>query len=235
VKVRQKRLIGLLKETGFKYGPKSRTSDDLIFTRPSQIGELFESIIVGCQGKSGEAVYASVGVAVTRKVMYKLLGDVQFLEEVGEDPQRGWTIIEDDGKAIQWESRLAEIGPIRAMEWANARGPQLLQDTAQARAAVAEYYNLLKPAESLEATLLEMKSTTRKQLAEDAERLSTCPLFRNGPDAELAYQIACQVILSHSERIDGTSYIGHDPMNDTALLERIEILVDKLSTASGAD
>jgi hypothetical protein len=161
--------------------------------------------------------------------MYKLLGDVQFLEELGEDPERGWTIIEDDAKAIQWESRLAEIGPIRAMEWATARGPQLLQDTAQVRAAVADYYSLLNRAESLEAALLEMKSTTRKQLVEEAERLSTCPIFRNGPDAELAYHVACQVILSHSERVDGTSYIGHDPMNDAELLKRIEILVDRLS------
>jgi hypothetical protein len=229
MKVRQNRLLGLLEDAGFVYGPKSRTSDDLIFTRSSQIGELFESIIVGCQGKRGEAVYASVGVAVTRKVMYKLLGDVRFLEELGEDPQRGWTIIEDDSKAIQWESRLAEIGAIRATEWANVRGPQLLQETSRARAAAAEYFKLLGPAESLEGTLAALRRTSGKQNAEDADRLSTCPIFGNGPDVGLAYRIACHVILSHSERVDGSSYVGRDPLNELALLERIEILVDKIS------
>jgi hypothetical protein len=58
--------------------------------------------------------------------MYKHLGDVQFLAELGEDPQRGWPIIEDDGKARQWEVRLAAVGPVRVKEWADARGPKIL-------------------------------------------------------------------------------------------------------------
>jgi hypothetical protein len=124
----------MLREHGFTYGPESRTSDDLIFTRPSHISDLFESIIVSCQGKRGEAVYASVGVSVTNEVAYKIFGDVKLLEELAEDSERGWTIIEDGIKARKWESRLAALGPVRAKEWADVRGPRLLEETIQLRA-----------------------------------------------------------------------------------------------------
>jgi hypothetical protein len=231
--VRQNRLLNMLREHGFACGPESRTSNDLIFTRPSHIESLFESIIVGGQGKRGEAVSAEVGVAVTKWVMYKALGDVKFLDELGEDPQRGWTIIKDDSKARHWEARLAEVGPVRAKEWADARGPRLLQETAQARAAADKYLTLLEPMNDLEQKLVALKKASSEPIAEEAERLSACPIFGDGPDAELAYRVACHVILSHSEEVDGQCYFGRVPMNDPPLLERIEILADKLLHGAG--
>jgi hypothetical protein len=218
----------MLKEQGFSYGPEPRTTDDLVFTRPSHKAELFESIIVGGQGKRGEAVSAEVGVAVTNWVMYKLLGDVQFLSELGEDPQRGWTIIEDDDKARQWETRLVEVGPVRAKEWAASRGPQLLQETAHARAAVSKYLCLLEPTTNLHQKLALLKSASNKRILEETERLTACPIFGDGPNTELAYRVACQLIVSHSENVEGKSYLGHEPMNDPELLSRIEILADRL-------
>ncbi len=181
MRVRQKRMSDLLKQNGFAYGPACRTASDLIFSRPSRVPDLFESIIIGAQGRRGEAVYASVGVAITRRVAYKRLGDVHFIEELGEDALRGWTIIENDRKALQWEARLAEIGPRRATEWANARGPTLLQDTKQVRAAVAEYYKLLDPAETLEQTLAEVKRNNSKQMVEEAEHSLHVPSFAMVP------------------------------------------------------
>jgi hypothetical protein len=173
-----------------------------------------------------------VGIAVTMTVMHKLLGDVQFLAELGEDPQRGWTIIEDDAKARQWEARLAEVGPVRAREWADARGPQLLQETAQAREAANKYLSLLEPTMNLQLQLEALKNASNKRVFEEAERLSACPIFGDGAETELAYRIACQAILLHSEEVEAWSYFGHDPMNDTRLLERIEILADKLLHAA---
>lgn len=228
LKVRQNRLLGMLKVYGFTFGRESRSTDGLIFTRASHIKELFEAIIVDSQGKRGEAVYASVGVAITETVMHKLLGDVRFLEELGEDSQRGWTIIEDDGKARLWEARVAEIGPIRAKEWANARGPQLLQETAQARAAANKYLSLLEPT-SLEQKFVALRKASSTPAAEEAERLSRCPIFDDESEAtRLAYRSACYVIMCRSNEVEGKSYFGRDPMNDTSLLERIEIVADKL-------
>jgi hypothetical protein len=228
MKVRQKRLEAVLRQHGFAYGPESRTSDDLIFTRPSHVAGLIESIIVGCQGKRGEAVYANVGVAVTRQVAYKVLGDVQHLLELDENNFRNWTIIEDDAKARQWEARLAKIGPVRAKEWADARGPQLLQETAEARGAVNKYLSLLPPAKTPEQLLAALKNAGNRQIVDEAERLSACPIFADGPDTELAYRVACHAIVRHSEEVEGKSYFGQNPMNDSALQDRIQILADRL-------
>jgi hypothetical protein len=228
MKVRQDRLLGVLKAHGFSYGPEPRTSDDIVFTRPSHLADLYESIILGGQGRQREAVSAEVGISVTRRVMYKLLGDVRFLAELGEDQQRGWTMIEDDVKARQWEARLAEVGPVKAKEWAEARGPRLLQQTLQARSAANKYLALLRPAKNLAETLTALRNFGDRRVLDEAERLAACPLFGDGPDVESAYRVACHLIASHSDEVDGKSWFGHDPVQDTALLERVEILADKL-------
>ena len=227
MKVRQNRLLARLKEHGFASGPESRTSDDLIFTRPSHIPGLFESIIVGCQGKRGEAVHASVGTAVTRQVMYKVLGDVKLLEELAENQERGWTIIEDDGKAREWEGRLAQIGPLRAREWAEAGGPKVLHDTAEVRAAADRYFTLVNPTNDLAQVLSNLKQTSSKRIADEAERFHACPILSGTTGTETAYQVACYLIARHSEELEGKSVLGCNPMDD-ALMDRVIILANKL-------
>ncbi|MES2793027.1 MAG: hypothetical protein V4719_25670 [Planctomycetota bacterium] len=232
MKIRQKRLFELLRVHGFASNIISPISGDLTFVRSSHINELFESIIVGTQGKQGEAVYASVGIAITHAVMYELLGNVQFLDEMGEDPQRGWTIIEDDEKARQWETRLAEISSVRAKEMANRFGPQLLQETTELRSVVKKYESTLEPTMTPDKVLAALKSLRSNEVAVEAERLSSCPIFPNDGKKGTIYQIACHVIACRSVDIEGISFIGHDPMSDTALLARIELLADKLCQAN---
>jgi hypothetical protein len=228
VKVYRLRLLGMLKEHGFACGPAPRTTNALVFVRPSHIDELFESIIVDSQGKRGEAVSGSVGVAVTRTVMYKLLGDVRLLEELAEDVGRGWTIIDDDSKAKRWEGRLVEVGPVKAKEWASARGPQLLQYTKDARVAARRYLSLLQPNKDLQQVVAALRNASSERIAEEAERLSACPMFGDCPTVGLAYAAASYLILCHADEAEARSFFGHDPMSDTGLLERIEIIADKL-------
>jgi hypothetical protein len=228
MKVRQNRLLALLNGHGFVLGPQSRTDNSLIFIKPSHIEDLFESIILNSQGKRGEAVYASVGIAVTRQVAYKVLGDVQFLHELGEDPTRGWTIIEDDRKARQWEAQLANVAPVRARDWADARGAKVLRDTAEIRTAVDKYLSLVHPIHDLGQVLANLKQASSEQTSAEAERLHACPILRGVTGAEVAYEVACYLIVRHAQDVEGLSYLGSDPIGDKRLMHRVIVLADKL-------
>jgi hypothetical protein len=225
-------LFALLEQHGFSYGPESRTTDALIFVRPSHRDALFESIIVDSQGKRGEAVYASVGVAVTRQVAYKVLGEVQLLGELGGDPNRGWTIIEDDRKAEEWEHQLSAIGPMRAREWADIAGLKVLRQTEGTRIAVAKYLTLVEPTEDLERVLGHLKRAASKSIADEAERLHACPILNGGPNQQAAYRVACYVIVANSEEVERRSFLGADPMNDVNLMYRVIMLADRFLIAS---
>jgi hypothetical protein len=232
MRIHRGRLLALLEQHGFSYGPESRATDALIFVRPGHRDELFESIIVDSQGKRGEAVYASVGVAVTSQVAYKVLGEVQLLGELGQDPNRGWTIIEDDRKAIEWERQLSTIGPTRAKEWADIAGPKVLRQTEDTRIAVGKYLALVKPTEDPEWLIARMEQAASKSIAHEAERIHACPILNGGPDQQAAYRVACYVIVAYSEEVEKRSFRGTDPMNDTNLMYRVIMLADKFLNAS---
>ena len=228
MKVRPKRLASLLTAHGFTSVLRSHLSHGWIFVRPSHVDELFESIIVESQGKRGEAVYASVGIAVTKTVMYKELGDVQLLEELAEEPQRGWTIIQDDTKARLWEQKLASLGPMRAAQMAVNRGKQLLHETDQLRAIVKRYEDCISGSMKLSQSLDLLKRNCKDDLVLEAERLFNCELFEKEGVRALCYQVACHIISCKSEAIESIDFMGHDPEKDPDLLDRIELLTDRM-------
>jgi hypothetical protein len=88
MKVRPKRLLALLEPEGFCVGLRTYAVGSFTFVRPSFTEDLFESVIVESQGKQAEAVYASVGVSITRTVAFKVLGDVHVLDEVADNKER---------------------------------------------------------------------------------------------------------------------------------------------------
>lgn len=235
MKLRHTRVMCLLSPHGFNSIARSRVSRGWIFVRPSHREALFESIIVESQGKSGEAVYASVGIAVTQTVMYKGLGHVQLLEECAEDPQRGWTIIEDDSKAKLWEQTLASVAPLRAAQLADKRGQQLLQATEPLRSSVSRYAECLEPNATLRQTLALIQQHGTRELVREAERLCQCPLLEMDGLKALYYQVACHLISCHSMRIESRSFVGHDPEEDCDLLDRIELLADRLFQTTAVD
>lgn len=235
MKVRHKRLAKLLMGHGFTSVSRSQVSHGWTFVRPSHINELFESIIVESQGKRNEAVYASVGLAVTQTVTYKELGDVQLLEELAEEPQRGWTIIDDDSKAKLWEQKLAAVGPVRAAQLAETLGKQLLQSTAPLRAIVKKYSDCLSRQMPLSQSLGLLKRNCNSEFVMEAQRLVDCPLFESEGLKALCYQLACHVISCNSATVESRSFIGHDPEYDIELLDRIELLADRLLQLSAGD
>jgi hypothetical protein len=169
-----------------------------------------------------------VGIAVTQTVMYKDLGEVQLLEELAEEPQRGWTRIQDDTKARLWEQKLASLGPTRAAQMAYDRGKKLLHATGPLRAIVKRYEDFVGGSMQLSQALDLLKRNCEHDVVLVAERLFDCELFEREGARALCYQVACHLIACKSATIESRSFMGRDPETDPELLDRIELLADRL-------
>src|SRR5262249_33029721 len=149
----------------------------------------------------------------------------QFLEEIGEDTERGWTIVENKSKALEWEKRVGQVGPVNARQWALKAGPKMLRDTEAARRAVAQYLIRLAPARSLDSVLLAIRNTAPPSIVDEVGRLSECPAAAGVPGTELAYEVATYTILQFSCEVEnGSSFLGKNPEDNLELMQRIDIL-----------
>jgi len=228
MKVKADRLVVPLKEHGFCRGYPTYAKDSFTFVRSRSYGELYESIIVESQGSEDEAVYASVGVSLTRTVMYKVLGDVKLLDELAEDRERGWTIIRDVEKARKWERELVRIGPRRACEWAEFREKFLLESTEEVRTAVRKYLTIVEPIIDIDHSYQRVFESCDDQIVDEAKRIEV-----GGVLGERVYQLACLIILRHSEQAEnGRSFLGCNAALDTDFTDRVKILADKLVQAT---
>lgn len=224
MKVKAHRLLDGLRGVGFALGFPTYGADSYTFIRSSINDSLYESIIVEAQGRNYEAVYASVGVSVTKTVMYKGLGDVKVLDEIAEDLERGWTIIVDDSKAREWEANLVRVGPERASEWARLRGNSILKDTEDIRNAIGKYLAIVGPFKDAE----QLSQKVRQQSASCIVELANHLHVGGVPGKEDTYQLASLIILRYSEEAEKRSFLGTNPIHDLCLMDRIKLLADRL-------
>lgn len=229
MKVKQQRLLAPLDAHGFTPGLRTYTVPSFTFVRRSESADLFESIIIEAQGKNGEAVIASVGVAVTRTVMYKVMGDVRLLLEMAEVKDRGWTIISTEDKAKQWEEELVRTAPSLAREWAKSEGESILAGTQEARSAVRKYLERLHPVGDLKELNERLRRSANARTLSESDRM-----YSGGVEGtETAHDIACLAVLLFSEELEnGKSYFGCSSLDDTSLMQRIAILADRLLMAA---
>ena len=104
------------------------------FYRPTSNPELFQVVSIDASGKRDEAVAAHAGITLVRYIFRKGLIDQCVVLDVAEDQERAWTIIETEQEARRWEGQFAQIVPLRAAEYAEQHGPDLLQRTKKVRA-----------------------------------------------------------------------------------------------------
>jgi hypothetical protein len=229
LKVNQRRLIEPLKAFGFVPGIRTYTVPSFTFVRPSYTNHLFESIIVEAQGKQAEAIVASIGVAVTRTVKFKIMGDVRLCVEMAEDKERGWTFVRNEEKAKQWENELVRIAPPLVREWATTKGEVVLAATLEARNAVENYMDRLQPFGDLREVNERLRRGADSRTIEAADRM-----YSGGVEGtETAHDIACLAVLLFSGELEnGKSYFGCSSLDDVSLMQRIKILADRLMMAS---
>src|SRR5207248_1369102 len=109
------RLLSSLEQHGFNSGPGLSSQDSFTFVRKSKAPDLFEWIFIEASGKRSEAVVASVATSLTSTILDRRgLAVEHLLMEIAEDQERGWSIVESQAEAREWESRLVGVAPFRA-------------------------------------------------------------------------------------------------------------------------
>jgi hypothetical protein len=231
MKVSAPRLRRLLTEAGYHRGFRAASIPSFTFVRRSKISGLYESIIVDAGGKEAEAVGASVGVAITKVVMYKFLGEVQPLREVAEVKDRIHTIIRTTEKAMEWEKELARIAPDLNLAWAQERGPVVLERTKEVRSVVDAYVARLDLSRPRSELLEEMRSQSDPRTLDLAERMFESG-GRGSDVTDEAYQLACLAIVRLVDVVEPErlTMVRKSPLVEHDLMHRIYILADRLIT-----
>jgi hypothetical protein len=230
------RLLTLLHPLNFRQGLATRAAGSLTFVRRSSLSELFDSIIVDCQGRNGEAVYASVGISATRTVMYKVLGDVRLIEVLADNKDRGWTVIDDANQAKYWERRLAAVAQQEVADWAAQVGPRILEQTRNARAAAVQYLERLRHAGGADEVLKQLQARASQRTADAAKRLFESPGGSGVAGTESAYRAACYALMLDAKEVEVAEYLTVDSAaTNVEVMMRIHLLADRLQFSNWPD
>lgn|GEM_PF-6361759 len=82
IKVIPSRLQSQLNTHGIATGPTLAGQDSFTFVRRTSQPDLFGRIVVEAAGKQSEAVWASVGITLTRRLLIRNLFEQVFLMEL---------------------------------------------------------------------------------------------------------------------------------------------------------
>jgi hypothetical protein len=154
----------------------------------------------------------------------------RLLRELAEDQERGWTIIKTTSQATKWESKLVQSAPEAAARFEAEQGTALLERSKPLRECVNRYLQKLVIVDSSANGLLEIRKQADDITLGEADRLMASVAIQQIPKCEELYELACLCVLRYSLEVEGpgVSYFGQDPLENVALMWRIQLLVDKL-------
>jgi hypothetical protein len=202
------------------------SQDSFTFVRKSKSPDLFEWIFVEASGKKSEAVVASVATSLTSRILDRRdLAVERLLMEIAEDQERGWSIVESQAEAREWESRLVDVAPVRADQLTEERGDELLHRTEEARRAVKRYLVHLDLAKPVATQIEQLRHNADPKQLGVAERLAWwwhC--------AEDIFALSWLCIVSFEAEVEDPpkSFAVQNPNFNAELLWRIELIADKL-------
>lgn len=242
--IKAKRLASFLRLSGFALSTDFGESD-IVYSRPGQMDDLWEIIVVNVRGRRGEAVGTYAGASVCYSgIGARGLEERRFVEETGTpfrpppEPHGGTRFLTGPDDAESWERLVAEVCPNKARAFAREIGSVLLERTAHARRAVKEYLDLFGTRDWKQLRVrLEPRATKRELL--EAERVARTPptiqVF-NGGDF---YTTIVLGIILYSDQVENRQIVTPDldpwpdwrtPYSDAewGLAWRIEILADRM-------
>lgn len=212
IKVRPARLLPPLASHAFIAGPELKSKDSFSFVRPARVPELFEWILVEAQGKQSEAVYAKVVTSLA----FSILDRRSFGEERAvtgmpfEDEERGWSIVETQAAAREWEHHLVELAPLQAEQLTAECGEGLLRRTEEARCAAKCYLARLDFAKPLSAQIEELRPNADLKQLGVAERMAY-----SWPHCdEEIFALAWLCILSYEAEVEEHSQVVRHPESE---------------------
>lgn len=120
----------------------------LAYCRPSIADGVFEHLRIDATGKRGEAVWCEMVVTPLRAQEFDFKPcprvDEVLKELAGLGPDRAAVDIETTEAAIEWETRLADIGPAHVRALSEQHAVSMSRSTAGARKAAASYCQLIR-------------------------------------------------------------------------------------------
>lgn len=220
--ISKQRLERLLSSYG--YEPKRSTPHSFSFVTRRARQELFLELGVDFQGRQNEAVYGSVGISVTKWIPRET-DDGITLVEIATDKERGWTLIESRGEAVDWENAFVAIAPAAASNLADRVGGSLIQRTTTYREEASQVLLTCDDADCVEVALDSARDKLSRELIEDAYRLAGWPGVVQLEDTEDIYLLSCCLLLGFTK---GYQTAGEDPLENDALMWRIQLIADGL-------
>jgi hypothetical protein len=225
------RLRELLAADGFKPIWVDTLFGSFRFGRIGSFPGLFEQVWINTQGKTQEAVTASVAVSVVNSnTATRGLFEERHLSEVDTHEFRAYSNIENKEDALAWEKRLGQVASDAVLACARAQAQGLLQRTARVRDLIDRYESTIGSNESLDnlETLLKRKATAEQLQA--AAKLAEWPgvcQFRGG---QVLYEIACLMLILFAEKVEAKPdfFAKSDPLLELEVMWRIQVLTDRL-------
>lgn len=233
MKIRAQRLLGNLSPHSFSLAGQDDEVGEIVLARHSQLPGLFELALVSSSGKQQEAIVGEVGISVARGYgAIKGLIELQILLELAEVAERGWSIVDTERKAREWEGAFSQLVPERVTELAQKKGKELLETTKSAREAADGYYRRLRhesTATALSAWLSELVSPEQAEMAEAIAAAPGVVQIRSGLEL---YRVAALAMVAFSEQQESRTMKRPDdlPMGipDQHDLWVLQLVVDKL-------
>jgi hypothetical protein len=235
MKVKPLRLLSDLQHEHFQLARVSAVEDSFAFVRGDTLPDLYQWIWIQPGGKRGEAVLTYLAVSVAKWIALKGLMETKLMSGIGEDPERGWTIVDSEYQARKLEQRLVQLAPSAVAEFAATHGSDLLAQTEAARKAANKYLSCIESYPSAEAALGNLRAISDETTVDEADRIMNWTAMRQLAGCPELYEIACLCLLNNSARVEGTdvAYFGQDPLENIQLMWRIQLIVDKLYTRFG--
>jgi len=243
MKIDPKRILDRLAPQGFQLAFVDEGWSGFSLVRKHR-KDLFEQIRIGQGsqrgGQLGDQVEAGVQCAIVPgQTALKGMAEYVPLIEIASETETGWTKLANEADAVQWESKLFAVAPLRVVELANEVGDELLSRTSEARTAATEY---LAKCYAAGSTPLEMLSKLTAQADDshlsEANRVLSRPIICI-PDGRVFYHVAALAISLFAREVEGDKnwLVGREPntwkWEDRGLMVRLQIMASKLACEPG--
>jgi hypothetical protein len=146
-----------------------------------------------------------------------------LLMELAGDQDRGWSIIETDAAAREWESRLVSAALLNLERATQERGVPLLQRTEQLRRAVSGYTAHLDLSKSITELIRELGHHADPKLLGVAQRVAWDVRL----DEDI-YSLAWLCIISYEGVVEEqpTTFSRQNPYTNLELMWRLHLVAD---------
>jgi hypothetical protein len=150
------------------------------------------------------------------------------LIELAADQERGWSIIETDTAARDWELRLVPAALHKLEKLTQERGASLLQRTEQLRRAVSGYIARLDSSKPFPDLIRELSHGADLKLLGVAQRVAW-----DVRHDEVYYGLAWLCITSYEGMVEEqpTTFYRQNPYTNTELMWRLHLVADWIASS----